>query len=43
MLHFDLPFEVLNKTGGWSDPRIVPAFEEYADFLYKTFGDRVCI
>ncbi|XP_034232398.1 myrosinase 1-like [Thrips palmi] len=41
MNHFDYPLAVMRRTGGWTDPRIVPAFEEYAGFLFRTFGDRV--
>ncbi|XP_052123861.1 lactase/phlorizin hydrolase-like [Frankliniella occidentalis] len=41
MNHFDYPLATLKKTGGWANKAIVPAFREYADFLFKTFGDRV--
>ncbi|XP_034240850.1 myrosinase 1-like [Thrips palmi] len=41
MNHFDYPLSVLVKTGGWVDKRIVDMFTDYADFLFKTFGDRV--
>lgn len=41
MNHGDQPYAVLEKTGGWADKRIVDAFTAYADFLFKTFGDRV--
>ncbi|KAE8742663.1 lactase-phlorizin hydrolase-like [Frankliniella occidentalis] len=41
MNHFDYPFATLKKTGGWANKAIVPAFREYADFLFKTFGDKV--
>ncbi|KAK3931564.1 Cyanidin 3-O-glucoside 7-O-glucosyltransferase (acyl-glucose) [Frankliniella fusca] len=41
MNHFDFPLVTMKKTGGWADERIVKAFTEYADFLFKTFGDRV--
>lgn len=41
MLHYDLPFAVKQKTGGWTEEGIIDAFTEYADFLFKNFGDRV--
>ena len=41
MNHFDYPMGVLKTTGGWADKRIVSAFTDYADFLFRTFGDRV--
>lgn len=41
MLHYDLPFAVKQKTGGWTDKSIIDAFTEYADFLFENFGDRV--
>lgn len=41
MHHFDLPYPVDQATGGWSDPRIVDAFVEYADFLFSTYGSKV--
>ncbi|CAD6997404.1 unnamed protein product [Ceratitis capitata] len=40
MFHCDLP-EALNKFGGFTNDIIIKYFRFYADFLYKTFGDRV--
>ncbi|XP_069681383.1 myrosinase 1-like [Periplaneta americana] len=40
MFHWDLPSE-LQRFGGWTSDAIVPYFEEYADCLFKNFGDRV--
>lgn len=40
MYHWDLPLK-LQKLGGFTNPAIVAYFEEYANLLYKRFGDRV--
>ncbi len=41
MYHFDFPLEAMKKTRGWAFEEVVPLFRDYADFLFKTFGDRV--
>lgn len=38
--HFDLP-QVLEDCGGWKSPEIAELFDSYAQFCFKTFGDRV--
>jgi len=41
--HWDLPEGLMslgNKTG-WPEDEIIDHFVAYADFAYKTFGDRV--
>ncbi|CAL4935465.1 unnamed protein product [Urochloa decumbens] len=39
--HFDLPLALQNKYGGWLNGKIAELFSDYADFCFKTFGDRV--
>uniref|UniRef100_A0A182ITQ5 beta-glucosidase n=1 Tax=Anopheles atroparvus TaxID=41427 RepID=A0A182ITQ5_ANOAO len=40
MLHYDLP-QYLQNLGGFASPLIVEYFRQYADVLFRTFGDRV--
>lgn len=40
LYHFDLP-QALEDQGGWLSEAIVEAFDKYAQFCFKTFGDRV--
>ncbi|XP_025409578.1 lactase-phlorizin hydrolase-like [Sipha flava] len=40
MYHWDLP-SYIQAFGGWANPNIVTYFENYANFLYKTYGDKV--
>ncbi|KAF8733779.1 hypothetical protein HU200_014626 [Digitaria exilis] len=39
--HYDLPLALQKKYKGWLSPKIVDIFADYADFCFKTFGDRV--
>ncbi|XP_066371080.1 beta-glucosidase 8-like [Miscanthus floridulus] len=39
--HYDLPLALQKKYQGWLGPKIVDIFADYADFCFKTFGDRV--
>ncbi|XP_028776325.1 vicianin hydrolase isoform X2 [Neltuma alba] len=41
LFHFDLPQALEDEYGGFLSPKIVGDFYEYADFCFKTFGDRV--
>ncbi|XP_021504301.1 lactase/phlorizin hydrolase [Meriones unguiculatus] len=40
LFHWDLP-QALQDVGGWSNPALIDLFSSYADFCFKTFGDRV--
>ncbi|XP_052128580.1 myrosinase 1-like [Frankliniella occidentalis] len=41
MLHFDQPYTLEKATGGWDSPAMIDKYVDYADFLFKTFGDKV--
>lgn len=41
LYHFDLPYALVEKYGGWADRRCALAFERYARTLFEHFGDRV--
>lgn len=43
LYHWDLPNDLNDKTsnGGWLNPEIINHFNDYADFCFKTFGDKV--
>ncbi|KAJ9595813.1 hypothetical protein L9F63_012997 [Diploptera punctata] len=41
MYHWDLP-QKLQDLGGWTNKIISEYFEDYADILFKCYGDRVC-
>uniref|UniRef100_A0A0K8TCE1 Myrosinase 1 n=1 Tax=Lygus hesperus TaxID=30085 RepID=A0A0K8TCE1_LYGHE len=38
--HWDLPQD-LEDIGGWTNPEIVNIFEEFADLVFQTYGDKV--
>ncbi|CAK7331827.1 unnamed protein product [Dovyalis caffra] len=41
LLHYDPPQTLFEEYGGFLNSKIVNDFADYADFCYKTFGDRV--
>lgn len=41
LYHFDLPYALVEKYGGWADRRCVLAFERYCRVCFERFGDRV--
>lgn len=40
LYHWDLP-QALQDIGGWENPVMIDLFENFADFCFRTFGDRV--
>ncbi|KAG5884738.1 hypothetical protein JTB14_037767 [Gonioctena quinquepunctata] len=40
IFHWDLP-QSLEDLGGWSNPKIVTYMTDYADLLFRLYGDRV--
>ncbi|KAJ4828695.1 hypothetical protein Tsubulata_022848 [Turnera subulata] len=41
IFHWDTPQALEDKYGGFLSPNIVADYRDYANFLFKTFGDRV--
>lgn len=39
--HYDLPQALQNKCKGWLGHEVVKDFADYAEFCFKTYGDRV--
>ncbi|KAG8062256.1 hypothetical protein GUJ93_ZPchr0003g18652 [Zizania palustris] len=39
--HYDIPLALQKKYEGWLSPKIVGVFSDYAEFCFKTYGDRV--
>ena len=39
--HFDYPLGLVKQYGGWLDRRSIDDYVNYAEFLFKTYGDRV--
>ncbi|XP_078085433.1 lactase/phlorizin hydrolase-like [Mustelus asterias] len=40
LYHWDLP-QALQDIGGWEKEELIDVFNAYADYCFKTFGDRV--
>ncbi|XP_078407434.1 lactase/phlorizin hydrolase-like [Cetorhinus maximus] len=40
LYHWDLP-QALQNIGGWEKEELVDLFNAYADYCFKTFGDRI--
>lgn len=40
MFHFDLPY-ALEKEGGWSNPETITAFEQFAEVVFREYGEKV--
>lgn len=40
LFHWDLP-QALQDIGGWENASLIELFDSYADFCFRTFGDRV--
>ncbi|XP_059649064.1 beta-glucosidase 12-like [Cornus florida] len=41
LFHWDLPQALIDEYGGFLSPNIVDDFWEYANFCFRTFGDRI--
>ncbi|KAM8808605.1 beta-klotho [Eudromia elegans] len=41
LYHWDLPWTLQEKYGGWKNESIIDIFNDYATFCFQTFGDRV--
>ncbi|KAM6580806.1 hypothetical protein CsatA_004580 [Cannabis sativa] len=41
LFHFDTPLALEKDYAGWLSPKIVKDYSDYANFCFKTFGDRV--
>ncbi|OCN05430.1 hypothetical protein A4S06_08760 [Erysipelotrichaceae bacterium MTC7] len=41
--HFDIPLNLVQKYGGWTNRKVVQAYSEYVAFLAKEYGDKVKI
>ncbi|KAK1551934.1 hypothetical protein Q3G72_030578 [Acer saccharum] len=41
LFHFDLPQTLEDEYGGFLSPKILKDYVDFADFCFKTFGDRV--
>ncbi|KAF8378640.1 hypothetical protein HHK36_029989 [Tetracentron sinense] len=41
LYHYDLPLALEKKYNGWLSHQVVKDYADFADFCFKTFGDRV--
>lgn len=41
LYHFDLPDALAEKYGGWQSRKVLEAYQKYAEFVIKHFGEKV--
>ncbi|XP_063166770.1 beta-klotho [Candoia aspera] len=41
LYHWDLPWALQEKYGGWENDSLIDIFNDYATFCFQAFGDRV--
>nr|XP_020641833.1 beta-klotho isoform X1 [Pogona vitticeps] len=41
LFHWDLPWALQEKYGGWKNDSLIDIFNDYATFCFQAFGDRV--
>uniref|UniRef100_A0A672IFA0 Lactase n=1 Tax=Salarias fasciatus TaxID=181472 RepID=A0A672IFA0_SALFA len=41
LYYYDLPNALQTELNGWENPEMIDVFNDYADFCFATFGDRV--
>lgn len=41
LCHFDMPYELQKKYGGWESKHVTDLFAKFADKAYELYGDRV--
>ena len=41
LFHWDLPMKLQEDFGGFDSPEIINHFNDFADFAFSSFGDRV--
>ncbi|KAJ3683839.1 hypothetical protein LUZ60_014066 [Juncus effusus] len=41
LYHYDLPLALHDEYLGWLSPKIIQAYADFAEYCFKTYGDRV--